>query len=85
METVVRNVRDLNVTDRSAFERVVGHALVESQRLIIQIVGKEISSGIIPTPVALPEWCNVYEGLSDSEIDDLGTSIVRSHSFRSMT
>ena len=38
METVVRTVGDLDKTDRSALERVVGHALGESQRLVIQVM-----------------------------------------------
>jgi len=38
METVVRNVRDLDQIDRSALERVVGHQLGEGQQLVIQVV-----------------------------------------------
>jgi len=38
METVFRNVRDLDPIDRSALERVVGHQLVESQQLVIQVM-----------------------------------------------
>jgi hypothetical protein len=38
METVVRNVRDLDQTDRSALERVVGHELGDGQQVVIQVV-----------------------------------------------
>jgi len=30
----------------------------------------------------LPAWCDVYEGLSDKEIDELDAAIVRTHSSR---
>ena len=33
MDSIVRNVGDLDKTDRSALERVVGHALGENQRV----------------------------------------------------
>lgn len=83
METLIRNVRDLDLSDRSALERVVGHQLRESQRLVIQVMNAGVEE-----PAAriadneLPAWCNVYEGLSDIEIDNLDAAIVRTHSSR---
>jgi hypothetical protein len=84
METLVRNVRDLDQSDRSALERLVGHQLRESQRLVIQVmsVSVEEPAGAQPAGDELPAWCNVYEGLSDTEIDDLDAAIVRTHSSR---
>lgn len=84
METLVRNVRDLDQSDRFALERVVGHPLRESERLVIQVmdVGTEKQSASGPADDELPAWCDVYEGLSDSEIDDLDEGIVRTHSSR---
>jgi hypothetical protein len=38
METVVRQVRDLDQIDRTAIERVVGHELLEGQKLVIQVM-----------------------------------------------
>jgi hypothetical protein len=78
METVVRNVGDLNPGDRSAMERVIGHALGEAHRLVIQVVPLESA-----TPNSqpgdelpeLPEWTDVYNGLTDKEIDDLDPAI----------
>jgi hypothetical protein len=78
METIVRNVGDLNRGDRSALERVVGHSLGESQRLIIQVMTVERSApatspiGTIPD---LPEWTDIYAGLSDAEIDELDAAV----------
>jgi hypothetical protein len=77
-ETVVRNVGDLDRTDRSALERVVGHALGESQRLVIQVMTLELPVSP-PQPAGalaeLPEWADVYKGLNDAEIDDLDAAI----------
>src|SRR4051812_32508402 len=47
-ETVYRNVGDLDRNDRSALERVVGHALGESQRLVIQVMTLEVSPSSLP-------------------------------------
>ncbi len=80
METVVRNVRDLPKNDRSALERVVGHQLRESQQLVIQVMSVSLEEPA-QAPLAsgeLPAWCNVYQGLSDPEIDELDSAIVRS-------
>ena len=70
MKTIVRNIGELNAGDRSAIERLVGHSLSENQQLVIQVMNvdlakEEPASG---TGGALPEWCRVYEGLSDSEV-----------------
>jgi hypothetical protein len=83
METIVRNVRDLDQTDRSALERVVGRQLGESQQLVIQVVSAAVEPPAPPMAGGqLPDWCDVYEGLSDAQIDDLDGAIVRDHSTR---
>lgn len=88
MEQIVRNVRDIDAGDRHALEHVVGQSLRENQQLVIQIVN--VNAATAPTTggtngtVGLPDWCNVYEGLSDDEIADLEKSIVRSHQSRTL-
>ena len=80
METVTRQVRDLDQQDRSALERVVGHTLGESQQLVIQVTGDLASPPPNGESVAegqLPEWCHIYEGLTDQEIDELDRAIIR--------
>ncbi|MBW3540007.1 MAG: hypothetical protein KY476_07050 [Planctomycetes bacterium] len=90
METVVRHVRDLSAADRQALERVVGQALHVNEQVAIRILsGSSPVSVPEPTeasterPAELPEWCNVYEGLTDEEIDRIEASIVRSPAARS--
>jgi hypothetical protein len=90
MENIIRDVRDIDTGDRRAIEHVVGKALRDNQRLVIQIVSLDLSE---PVPVAgqsaasdeLPEWCNVYEGLSGPEIEEIEKSIVRSHDSRTFS
>lgn len=80
METVVRHVRDLDHQDRSALERVVGHTLGESQQLVIQVTGdlpNQSPNGESVTTGQLPGWCHIYEGLTEQEIDELDSSIIR--------
>jgi hypothetical protein len=83
MESIIRNVRDIDTADRQALEHVVGSVLRENQQLIIQVVSVDLSDS---QPQAsgngLPEWCNVYEGLTDAEVDEIEKSIVRSRGSR---
>ena len=87
MQSIIRNVRDIDAADREALEQVVGRKLGENQQVIINVVDLDVTA---PSPKAdgsaggrLPEWCNVYEGLTDAEIEDIEKSIVRSHESRS--
>jgi hypothetical protein len=73
MESITRHVRDLTLADRSAIERVVGHPLSVDQRLTIQVMTEvETCAETDRTNEAptnrLPEWCNVYGGMSDDEL-----------------
>lgn len=83
MRTIIRDTNDLDPADRTALQRVLGEHLDDHQRLVIGIVDlprsgetAESGSGSPPAP-ALPDWCNVYEGLSDEEIADLERIILR--------
>ena len=84
METIVHNVQDLNQSDRTTLERLVGHQLRESEKLVIQVIPVPADRPAVAQPVvdSLPDWCHVYEGLTDAEIDELDRSIVRDHSSR---
>jgi hypothetical protein len=78
METVIRNVRDLDHSDRSALERVIGHQLWETQRVIVNVVNLDLTTdsesgnGISPPT---PPWGSIYDGLSNEEIDRLDSAI----------
>lgn len=80
VETIVHNVRDLNTNERSAVERLVGHTLRENQQLVIKVVNLALETeepGNGTGEDRLPDWCNVYEGLSDDEIAILERAISR--------
>lgn len=80
METVVHNVRELSGQQRSAAEQLVGHALRESQQIQIQIVNLDAASAEpsrLPGDERLPDWCNVYEGLTDEEVAGLERAIAQ--------
>lgn len=72
MEQIVRNVRDIAADDRPALEHVVGQALRENQRLIIQITDVDVrpeSPADAGRQQTLADWTKVYEGLSDEQIE----------------
>ena len=80
METVVHNIRDLKGNERSAAEQLVGHTLREGQQLVIQVVNIDLSTPETDKPgphghTDVPDWWNIYEGLSDEEIDRLDQAI----------
>lgn len=74
MESITRNVAEIAAADRQALEHVVGQQLRENQQVVIHIVNMEVqpakSNGTQP-PGMLPEWCSVYEGLSDQQVAEL--------------
>jgi hypothetical protein len=43
METIVRNIGELNAGDRSAIERLVGRPLSENQRLVIRVMNVDLA------------------------------------------
>ena len=83
METVIRNVGEMDSQDRQALEHLLGQRLRENQQLVIQVVNLQVQP---ETPVvaeqghkhgaALPAWCNVYEGLSDTDVAEMEQTIL---------
>jgi hypothetical protein len=85
MESLIRNVGDINAHDRQALEHVLGQSLRENQQLVIHIVNLNVQPEPAQTPATqqgsdsstLPEWCNVYEGLSDTDITEMEQTILQ--------
>jgi hypothetical protein len=82
MQTVLRNIRELTREDVATLERVVGISLDPSDRIVIQVLAEEpapqtVQSAESPN-AALPDWCNVYSGLTTSEVDEIDALIRRS-------
>jgi len=73
MESIVRNISEIDVADRQALEHVIGQRLGDHQQVIIQVTTAGEQAAGVPAPPAAgggpPEWCNVYEGLSDDQIE----------------
>jgi hypothetical protein len=78
MESITRNVSDIPAGDLQALEHLIGAPLRPSQQVIVQVIEKESDRNKTPSEAPepkLPEWFNVYEGLSDAEIDELDAAI----------
>jgi len=84
MESIVRNVSDLHADQRQWLESALGHQLRDNQQVIIQVLavqnqaapdeaGVEAAApgGAAASDDEVPEWCRVYEGLSDEEIAEI--------------
>lgn len=74
-KTIVRNVRDIAGGDRQALEHALGERLRDNQRLVVQILtltdAPEAAAADAAPAVELPEWCDVFRGLSEEEIADI--------------
>jgi hypothetical protein len=78
METIIRQVRELDAAERSTIEQLVGHTLRANQQLVIQVMTVDLQT---PAPTAqasgtLPDWTHVYAGLSDAEIADVESVVL---------
>jgi hypothetical protein len=82
MDRIICNVRDIQGEDRRALEHVIGQPLRENQQLVIEVVTMDVGEPQ-QTAGTLPDWCNIYDGLSDEEVDEIEKSIVRSPGGRS--
>jgi hypothetical protein len=63
------DVSTLDASHRRALEEVIGRRLEGNQWLIISVLEETTAETITAPPQTLEEWTNVYEGLSDEEID----------------
>lgn len=77
MQSIVRKVKDIERDERCHLEKVLGRKLTDDQQLVIQVIElpPEPATGekakAVQPPDRLPEWCNVYEGLTVEEIAEI--------------
>jgi hypothetical protein len=77
MESITRNVAEIDANERQVYETVLGHALGENQQIVILVREAEPSksngngNGQRDAPGQLPVWCRVFADLSDVEFSQL--------------
>jgi hypothetical protein len=76
MSAIIRNVPDISPEDRRALEHVLGRALRDDEQITIS-VAPAVETNSPAGQVDLPDWLNLYEGLSDAEIAELEGAILR--------
>ena len=74
MESISRTVGDLPPPQRQAIEQVLGHPLRDDQRVTISVQPEIAQPVTIPV---LPDWLNLYAGLTDEDVNDLESVILR--------
>lgn len=78
MDSITRNVRDLEQSERRVLEHVLDRQLTENQQLVIGVVNVDLSESPKPAPAEateVPAWWKVYEGLSEDQVDRLDQAI----------
>lgn len=75
METNLKiDVTALDDPHRRVLEEVLGQPLTANQRVIIRVTDVETTPSAAPRPAqTLEDWTNVYEGLSDEQIEAVDT------------
>lgn len=97
MVSITRLVDNLTQPERQVYEAVLGRELHAGQKVLLQLIEDEApfseeeqqpspshqSTSINGAHSPLPEWCDVFRGLSDEEIDAVDKAILsRSHTSR---
>ena len=81
MESITKNVRDISPPDKLALEHIIGQQLTENQQVVIQIysIGPRTKPAKPETQSkrGLPDWCNVYAGLTDEQIEAVEQTTLR--------
>ncbi len=79
MANIIRDVSDLGDDERRALEHVLGQPLSDDQQVVIGLQPvhqpTNASQAVTSPSETIPAWWKVYEGLSDTEIDDLDAAI----------
>lgn len=77
METAFQiNVATLDAPHRRALEEVIGRQLAGDQRLMINVIDVQAPSVPDQRPAqTLDDWTNIYDGLTDEEIEDIDTIV----------
>lgn len=80
MDSISRNVKDLDFSDRRALEHAIGSPLAENQIVVIQVVNSGVPESLTsPAESAdeqqIPDWWKIYDGLGDQEIERLDQAI----------
>jgi len=88
MESTVRKVKDIETAERRVYENVLGEKLREDQQVVLQVRAidqpTEQPGGDVKPSRQLPDWCNVYDGLSDEQIAEVeSVALCRSDMSRS--
>ena len=78
MVSTTCNVSEIPAADIPALEHLIGGPLRPSQQVVVQVVEGESRRNEAPPQTSkprLPDWFNIYDGLSEEEIDQPDAAI----------
>jgi hypothetical protein len=65
------DIGNLDASHRRALEELIGRELAANQRLTISITDVAAVPPMAKPPQSLKDWTEVYDGLSDEEVDEI--------------
>jgi hypothetical protein len=77
MVAITRKISDLTKPLRQALEAAAGASLADEQQVVIELPDASPSkpSGIANESGTLPDWCHVYDGLSESDLTSIDAAV----------
>lgn len=72
MDSITRDVTNLDDTHRRALEDVLGRPLQAGERLVISVLEAPAAPTASRPSQSISDWTSVYDGLTDEEIEQIG-------------
>ena len=73
METITREVDQMQAEERSAAELLIGRSLRGHERIVLNVL--EMTLGDDRPAQSIDDWMHVYDGLSDAEVEEIDAII----------
>jgi hypothetical protein len=76
MDKVARHVQEIDAAEKRVYESVLGQVLQADQQVIVQVItpgaSPDATTGGQHLADQLSDYCNVYDGMSQTEVAELG-------------
>ncbi len=75
MDSIILQVSELGDEERRFLERALGQPLGDEAQVTLGVTHRAAPMELPPSSAEVPSWWNVYDGLSEAEVDELDAAI----------